>query len=211
VVILPWALPGAITAVIWMWIFHPSWGLLNLGLYELGLIGEYIPWLRDRMLVRLSVVVAHVWSHFPFAAVLFMAALSAIDPELYEQARIDGAGPWQRFRYVTFPQIKAFVVILLIYESLMALTSYDIVYAMTGGGPGTTTTLLAFQIWRDAPSELIVQRARDGQPIPWDTLLPHHFRALLQAQLALPPEVSRLAPLDALVTGPPILPSWELR
>jgi multiple sugar transport system permease protein len=154
VVILPWALPGAITAVIWLWIFHPSWGLLNLGLYELGLISEYIPWLRDRALVRLSVIVAHVWSHFPFSAVLLMAALTAIPTELYEQAKIDGASTWQRFRYIAFPQIKAFVVILLIYESLLALTSYDIVYAMTGGGPGTATTLLAFQIWRESFSQL---------------------------------------------------------
>ncbi|HSA82986.1 MAG TPA: sugar ABC transporter permease [Geminicoccaceae bacterium] len=150
VVILPWALPGAISAVIWIWIFHPSWGILNLLLYEAGLIDRYLPWLTDPPLVRVSVVVAHVWTQFPFAAVLLMAALTAIDPQLYEAAKIDGAGHWQRFRFVTFPQIKAMVVVLLVYGALVAFTSYDLVYAMTGGGPGTATTLLSFHIWKES-------------------------------------------------------------
>jgi multiple sugar transport system permease protein len=150
VVILPWALPGAISAVLWLWIFNPSWGILNLLLYEAGLIDSYIPWLTDPSLVRLCVVVAHVWTQLPFAAVLFMAALVAIDPELYEAARIDGAGAWQRFRHVTLPQIKAMLVVLLVYSTLVAFTSYDLTYAMTGGGPGTATTLLSFQIWKES-------------------------------------------------------------
>lgn len=154
VVILPWALPGAISAVLWMWIFHPSWGILNLVLFELGVIDSYIPWLTDPQLVRISVVFAHTWTQFPFAAVLLMAALTAIDPELYEAAKIDGASAWQRFRFVTLPQIKAMIVILLIYETLVALTSYEIVYAMTGGGPGTATTLLSFHIWKESFSML---------------------------------------------------------
>ncbi|HET6522140.1 MAG TPA: sugar ABC transporter permease, partial [Geminicoccaceae bacterium] len=95
-----------------------------------------------------------VWQQFPFAAVLLMAALVAIDPELYEQARIDGASRWQGFRHVTFPQIRAMLVVLLIYNSLLALTAYDIVYAMTGGGPGTATTLLSFHIWKESFSML---------------------------------------------------------
>ncbi len=69
VVILPWVLPGAISAVLWMWIFHPSWGILNLLLYEVGLIERYIPWLTDPFLVRISGVVAHVWTQFPRRAV----------------------------------------------------------------------------------------------------------------------------------------------
>jgi ABC-type sugar transport system permease subunit len=150
VVILPWVLPGAISAVLWIWIFHPSWGILNLILYEAGLIDHYLPWLTDPALVRISVVVAHVWTQFPFAAVLLMAALTAIDPQLYEAAKIDGAGRWQRFRFVTFPQIKAMIVVLLVYGALVAFTSYDLVYAMTAGGPGTATTLLSFQIWKES-------------------------------------------------------------
>ncbi|MGH6927076.1 MAG: carbohydrate ABC transporter permease, partial [Dongiaceae bacterium] len=100
-VILPWVLPGAISAVVWLWILHPSWGILNLLLYETGLIGRYIPWLTDPRLAQLSVVVAFVWTQFPFASILLMAALSAIDRSLYEAAQVDGATAWQRFRYIT--------------------------------------------------------------------------------------------------------------
>jgi multiple sugar transport system permease protein len=150
VLILPWVLPGAVAAVIWMWIFHPSWGILNLVLYKLGLIGHYIPWLTDPQLARLSVTVAFVWTQFPFAAVLFMAALTAIDRELHEAARVDGASALQTFRYITLPLIKPIILVLAIYQALVALTSYDLVYALTAGGPGTATTLLSFQIWKES-------------------------------------------------------------
>jgi ABC-type sugar transport system permease subunit len=150
VVILPWVLPGAISAVVWMWILHPSWGILNLALYELGLIDRYIPWLTDPQLARFSVVVAFIWTQFPFASILLMAALSAIERELYEAAHVDGASAWQRFRFITFPSIKPVIVVLAVYQSLVALTSYDLVYALTAGGPGTATTLLSFQIWKES-------------------------------------------------------------
>jgi multiple sugar transport system permease protein len=150
VVILPWVLPGAISAVVWTWILHPSWGVLNLLLYETGLIDHYIPWLTDPQLARLSVVIAFVWTQFPFASILIMAGLSAIDRTLYEAAAVDGATVWQRFRFVTFPNIKPVIVVLAIYQSLVALTSYDLAYALTAGGPGTATTLLSFQIWKES-------------------------------------------------------------
>jgi multiple sugar transport system permease protein len=149
VVILPWVLPGAISAVVWQWILHPSWGILNLLLYKLGIIDKYIPWLTTPELARLSVVLAFVWTQFPLVAILFMAALTVINDELYEAAVIDGARRWQRFRYVTFPHLRPIIVVLAIYQSLVALTSYDLVYAMTAGGPGTATNLLSFQIWKE--------------------------------------------------------------
>lgn len=149
-VILPWVLPGAISAVVWLWVFHPSWGVLNLLLYEAGLIDRYIPWLTDPQLARLSVVVAFVWTQFPFASILIMAALSAIDRALYEAAQVDGATLWQQFRCITFPTIKPVLLVVAIYQSLVALTSYDLVYALTAGGPGTATTLLSFQIWKES-------------------------------------------------------------
>jgi ABC-type sugar transport system permease subunit len=79
-----------------------------------------------------------------------MAALSAIERALYEAAQVDGATLWQRFRYVTYPTIKPVLLVIAIYQSLVALTSYDLVYALTAGGPGTATTLLSFQIWKES-------------------------------------------------------------
>ena len=150
IVLLPWVLPGAISAVLWIWVFHPSWGVINSTLRKLGLIESSIPWLTSPDLAFLSVIVAHVWTQIPFTVVLMMAALSTLNPELTEAARIDGATSPQRFRFVVFPHIKSIVVVLLIYNALTAFTSYDIVYAMTGGGPGTATTLLSFHIWKES-------------------------------------------------------------
>ena len=150
IVLLPWVLPGAISAVLWVWVFHPSWGVINSVLRELGLIDTSIQWLSSPDLAFVSVIVAHVWTQIPFTVVLVMAALSTLSPELTEAAKIDGATGPQRFRHVIFPHIKAIVVVLLIYNSLTAFTSYDIVYAMTGGGPGTATTLLSFHIWKES-------------------------------------------------------------
>lgn len=150
IILLPWVLPGAISAVLWVWVFHPSWGVINSMLRGLGLIDRSIPWLTSPDLAFLSVIVAHVWTQIPFTIVLVLAALSTLNPELTESAKIDGATAPQRFRYVIFPHIRAIVVVLLIYNALTAFTSYDIVYAMTGGGPGTATTLLSFHIWKES-------------------------------------------------------------
>jgi len=150
VVLLPWVLPGAISAVLWIWVFHPSFGIINGLLQWIGAISAPIQWLNTPALAFVCVLVAHVWTQIPFAVVLTMAALAAINSETLEAATIDCRSAWKRFWYVIFPEIKAMVVVLLVYNALVAFTTYDLVYAMTGGGPGTATTLLAFQIWRES-------------------------------------------------------------
>jgi ABC-type sugar transport system permease subunit len=150
IVLLPWALPGAISAVLWVWVFHPSWGVINSVLHNLHLLDRSIPWLTNPNLAFLSVVVAHVWTQIPFTVILVMAALSTLSEEVIEAAELDGATKTQSFLHVTFPHIKAIIVVLLVYNALTAFTTYDIVYAMTGGGPGTATTLLSFHIWKES-------------------------------------------------------------
>ncbi|HKQ95224.1 MAG TPA: sugar ABC transporter permease [Aestuariivirgaceae bacterium] len=150
IVLLPWVLPGAISAVLWTWVFHPSWGVINTLLRKLHVIGSSIPWLSDPNLAFVSVTVAHIWTQLPFTIVLVMASLSTLNREVIEAAEIDGASPMQRFVHIIVPHIKAILVVLLIYNALTAFTTYDIVYAMTGGGPGTATTLLSFQIWKES-------------------------------------------------------------
>jgi ABC-type sugar transport system permease subunit len=150
IVLLPWALPGAISAVLWVWVFHPSWGVINSLLRNLHLIDRSIPWLTDPNLAFVSVVVAHIWTQIPFTIILVMAALSTLGEEIIESAELDGATAVQRFIHITFPHIKAIIVVLLVYNALTAFTTYDVVYAMTGGGPGTATTLLSFHIWKES-------------------------------------------------------------
>jgi ABC-type sugar transport system permease subunit len=150
IVLLPWVLPAAISAVLWVWVFHPSFGILNGILRDFGLIDGSIAWLTSPHTALMAVIAAHVWTQIPFAVILMMAALSAINAETLEAASIDCRNPFKRFHYVIFPEIKAMIVVLLVYNALTAFTSYDLVYAMTGGGPGTATTLLSFQIWRES-------------------------------------------------------------
>jgi ABC-type sugar transport system permease subunit len=133
-----------------VWVFNPSWGVINSVLRNLGLIHSEIPWLTQPDLAFVSVTVAHVWTQIPFTVILMMATLSTLNPELTEAATIDGATRLQRLRFIVLPHIKSIAVVLLIYNALTAFTSYDLVYAMTGGGPGTATTLLSFQIWKES-------------------------------------------------------------
>lgn len=150
VVLLPWAIPGAVSGIIWMWIFHGQFGVLNMILYRLGIIHKYIPWLTEPNLTRLGVIVAHIWTQIPFASVLLMAGLTTINKELYEAAEVDGAGPFRRLLHVTIPHIKGIMLIALIYELIIGITTYDMVYSMTGGGPGGATTLLSYYIWAES-------------------------------------------------------------
>jgi ABC-type sugar transport system permease subunit len=150
VVLLPWAIPGSVAGILWLWIFHGQWGLLNGFLLKLGIIKNYIPWLMDARLAKFSVSVTHVWTQVPFASILLMAALTTIPKEIYEASEVDGAGPLRRLIFITMPQIKGMIIITLIYECIMGLTSYDAVYSLTGGGPGGATTLLSYYIWAEA-------------------------------------------------------------
>ncbi|MFB6214791.1 MAG: carbohydrate ABC transporter permease [Candidatus Bipolaricaulia bacterium] len=118
-VLIPWVIPSAITGLIWQWMFNGSYGAINAVLNKLGLISNYIPWLTEPITAKFAVMVAFVWAQLPFPIILMMAALTSI------------------FRSV----------IVIIYETLTAFTSYSIPYAMTGGGPGTATSMLSYYIW----------------------------------------------------------------
>jgi len=149
-ILLPWAIPTAISGVIWKGVFNDGWGSLNASLYMVGLIPKYIKWLTTPGLTKFAVIVAQVWSQFPMATVLTLAAMQAIPDELYESAAIDGAGVFQRFFYITLPNIKAMLAIVTLYETLMGLTTFDITYALTGGGPGTSTILISYFTWAES-------------------------------------------------------------
>lgn len=152
--LLPWALPATVAALIWKWIFLDSWGALNAGLYATGVIENYIPWLTTPELARMAVVVVFIWSQLPLAAIFLLAAMQAIPNELYDAAAIDGAGVFRRFWSITLPGIRPMLVIVTLYEVLMAFTNFDIVYALTQGGPGTATTMVTYFTWVESFKKL---------------------------------------------------------
>jgi multiple sugar transport system permease protein len=154
VVLLPWAIPGSISGILWYWIFQDQWGILNAILMKLHIISTGIEWLDNATLAKFSTMLAHIWTQIPFASVLLMAALTTISKELYEAAEVDGAGPFRRLIHVTIPQVKGMMGVALIYELIQGLTVYDLTYSMTGGGPGNATTLLSYFIWAESFSQL---------------------------------------------------------
>jgi multiple sugar transport system permease protein len=143
-VLLPWSIPLVSAGIMWRLLLHGNFGSLNGLLLELGIIDSYVPWLSDPDLAMGAVAVAHVWREFPLPTILFLAGLQTITPEILEAARLDRATAWQRFRYVTLPLLKAPLLIVLVYETMIAISVFDLVYVLTGGGPGTSTTLFSW-------------------------------------------------------------------
>jgi multiple sugar transport system permease protein len=143
-VLLPWSIPLVSAGIIWRLLLHGNFGSLNGLLLQLGIVDSYVPWLSDSGKAMFSVAVAHVWREFPLPAILFLAGLQTIAPEILEAARLDRATAWQRFRYVTLPLLKAPLLIVLVYETMIAISVFDLVYVLTGGGPGTSTTLFSW-------------------------------------------------------------------
>jgi multiple sugar transport system permease protein len=143
-VLLPWSIPLVSAGIIWRLLLHGNFGSLNGLLLDLGIIDSYVPWLSDPDLAMGAVAMAHTWREFPLPTILFLAGLQTITPEILEAARLDRATAWQRFRYVTLPLLKAPLLIVLVYETMIAISVFDLVYVLTGGGPGTSTTLFSW-------------------------------------------------------------------
>jgi multiple sugar transport system permease protein len=152
--LLPWAIPASAAGVIWKWVFLDDSGALNVSLYSLGVVKDYIPWLTTPGLARIAVVVVFIWTQLPLVSILLLAALQAVSDDLYDAAAVDGASTLGRFRHVTLPGIRPMLVILTVYEVLVALATFDLTYSLTGGGPGTATTLLTYFIWSETFNQL---------------------------------------------------------
>jgi multiple sugar transport system permease protein len=148
--LLPWALPASITGIVWKFMFLDSWGALNVMLYEIGVIDSYIEWLTSPRLAMMAVLIAFAWAQTPLATALLLVAIQVVPGELYDAASLDGAGSWNRFRAITLPSIRPMLVIVILYELLMAITTFDITYSLTHGGPGTATTLLTYFTWSES-------------------------------------------------------------
>lgn len=149
VVLLPWAIPSVISGIIWRWIFDGDYGVLNGLLLATGVVERYVPWMSQTFTARLCMVIAHVWKQGPLAAVFLLAALQIIPAELYDAVRMDGAGRWNAFRFVTVPYLKATLALVLIYETIVAVATFDLVYVMTGGGPADATAIIGWYAYTE--------------------------------------------------------------
>ena len=149
-ILIPWVLPAVIAAVIWQYIFEPYSGILNWVLLRLGIIETYVPWLKTKGTVLFSLAVIYMWRAIPFDAVMLLAALQTVSPEIYEAAKMDGAGRFARFRYITIPQILPIVFILAILELSWSFRAFDEPFVLTEGGPANASTLPSLFVYRTA-------------------------------------------------------------
>ena len=142
-VLLPWAIPTVVTALVWRFMFESPSGIVNAMLIDLGVRSEPIVWFIHTTTAWVPVILADVWKTTPFVALLLLAGLQNIDPSLYEAARVDGARPWQQFLHITFPLLQPALLVALIFRTLDAFRVFDLIYVMTNGGPGTATEPIA--------------------------------------------------------------------
>jgi len=138
--LLAWALPSVVTAKLFEWLYHPSAGLVNV---ILG--GHAFNWLGDPRLALAGLIAADVWRTMPFVALLCYARLLTIAPEVYEAARVDGAGRVATLAWITLPLLRSILLVALLFRTLDALRAFDLMFVLTGGGPaGTTETLTVY-------------------------------------------------------------------
>ncbi len=153
IVLIPWAMPMVVAGLAARWAFNDTYGLVN------DLIRRIVPnfhydWLINEFSARIAVIAVDLWKDLPFFAILVLAALQFISSDLYEAAKIDGAGIIRSFFTITVPGIKNTVLTLCIFFTMWRLTSFDVVYSMTSGGPGESTTLLSYRIMTEAFTNL---------------------------------------------------------
>lgn len=145
--IIPWIIPGSVQGLLWARIYDPHYGALNGLFYQMGIIQDYIPWLLEPHRALLLVALANIWATVPMMTLLYLAGLQGIPKEFYEAAQVDGAGPWARFRHIIFPLLMPITLINLILKTIDALTLFDLVYVLTGGGPANATQVIGYYLY----------------------------------------------------------------
>jgi multiple sugar transport system permease protein len=148
--VLPWAIPTIVNALMWRLIYQPDFGGLNAALVQLGLIDSYRTWLGDEASAMNAIIFADVWKNYPLVALIVLAALQNVSKELSEAARLDGANAWNRFKAVTWPVIAPPLIIALVLRCIEALKVFDIIYVMTRGGPANSTKTLSFFVYQES-------------------------------------------------------------
>lgn len=147
VAILPWALPTAVMAMSWRWIFSDSWGVANDLPRALGAIDEPIAWLGRPGTAMAALVVADVWKTTPFVTLILLAGLQSVPRDLHEAMGLDGAGPVRRFVWITLPHLRPAIALALVFRLIQALGIFDLVWVLTGGGPADATRTVSLEAY----------------------------------------------------------------
>ena len=149
-VILPWAVPHVVAALVWQWMYNPDFGILNYGLLLLPWVAETPKWLSDPQYALLAIILVNVWKTYPFAVLLLLAGLQTISDDLYEASSIDGAGPMRRFFDITLPGLRRVLAIIVLLLLIWSFGNFVFIFLMTQGGPAGATNALVVHIYFEA-------------------------------------------------------------
>jgi multiple sugar transport system permease protein len=141
-ILLPWALPTALNALTWRWMYNTDFGLFNSIMLQLGLISKPINWLGQIPLAMVAMMTVAIWKTSSFMALIILTGLQAIPADYYEAARMDGAGFWQSLWRITIPLVKPSMFVALLFRSMDAFRAFDLPFNLTGGGPVNSTQLV---------------------------------------------------------------------
>ena len=147
IVLIPWAIPTVANGLLWKWIYDSGYGALNGLLLQLGLIDKYTTWLGDADRTLPLIANAFVWKEVPLAAILILVTMKSIPADLYRAAKVDGANILNRFIHITLPSLKPGFMLVVIYETMMAIRHFDLFFLLTEGGPGEASHVVAWQIY----------------------------------------------------------------
>lgn len=153
-IIIPWALPSVVIALMWVWIYDSNYGVLNDILLRLDIIKTAVPWLADPDTALYAIIVTLTWQGFPFFAVMILAGLQSIPSSYYEAASLDGASPLRQFWHITLPGIAGVVMTAVLLRIIWVANSLDVIFVMTSGGPGYSTYTLPLYAFVTARSGL---------------------------------------------------------
>ncbi|HEX2885917.1 sugar ABC transporter permease [Vineibacter terrae] len=144
IILLPWIVPTVLSAIAFWWIYDPQFSIVSYVFVDvLGVRDKYFDFLGTTWPARWSLIAANIWRGIPFVAISLLAGLQTISPSLYEAALLDGSTAWQRFRYVTFPLLLPILAIVMTFSIIFTFTDFQLVYAITRGGPVNSTHLMA--------------------------------------------------------------------
>ena len=161
-IILPWAVPAAVTAILWRWMFDATSGIINTSMMRLSLIEKPLLFLANPEIAGISLTFVNSWRYVPFLTIIFLASLASVPEEEYEAARVDGAGFWLQFKSITFPNILPTLTVLGLVGTLWASNVFDIIWMMTRGGPGVATTTVPVLMYDTAFYGYNISRASAG-------------------------------------------------
>lgn len=155
---IPWTLPNIVVVYNWRWIFNPSGGIANHILKSLHLIDKDLVWFGTAGLALFTVVVANVWRGTPFFGVSILAKLQTIQEDYYEAAELDGAGIMQKFRYITFPEVKDVTLLSMLMSTIWTINEFETIWLMTGGGPNGATEVMNVYSYKTAMRSMMLGR-----------------------------------------------------